>query len=117
MMLDLRGPWHAHVYFDADTAGPAWALREAVAAAFEVTLGPWNDRPVGPHPGWSYEIGFHSDLLGALLPWLIQARGALTIFMHPYTGDDLTDHTQHVIWLGPSVALNLDCFTDTPESP
>jgi DOPA 4,5-dioxygenase len=32
------------------------------------------------------------------------------VFTHPNTGDDLGDHTQHVIWLGASERLRLDFF-------
>lgn len=44
------------------------------------------------------------------MPWLIQNRKGLTIFAHATTGDDLKDHTDHVIWLGPSEKLNLGVF-------
>ena len=34
----------------------------------------------------------------------------LTIFAHTSTGDDLADHTEHVIWFGKSEPLNLSIF-------
>ncbi len=34
----------------------------------------------------------------------------LTIFAHANTGEDLADHTQHVIWFGPSEPLDLSIF-------
>ena len=36
---------------------------------------------------------------------------ALTIFAHAETGDDLADHTEHVIWFGPSEPLDLSIFS------
>ena len=46
-------------------------------------------------------------MFGTLLPWLIKSRGGLTIFVHAETGDELWDHTEHVLWLGPSEELDL----------
>jgi aromatic ring-cleaving dioxygenase len=34
-------------------------------------------------------------------------RNGLTVFAHAQTGDALKDHTDHVLWLGPSEALDL----------
>jgi len=31
----------------------------------------------------------------------------LTVFAHAETGDAMKDHTEHVVWLGPSEMLNL----------
>ena len=44
------------------------------------------------------------------MEWLILNRGPLTIFAHANTGEDLADHTQHVIWFGPSEPLDLSIF-------
>ena len=35
----------------------------------------------------------------------------LTIFTHPQTGNALRDHTEHVIWLGPSETLKLSALS------
>ena len=103
------GGYHAHVYFDPETAAPAAAIRREVAAAFPAAfLNNWNDRLVGPHPCWSYEISFPVALLGEMVPWLMRHRRGLTIFLHPLTGDDLRDHTRYAMWIGPSRALNLE---------
>jgi DOPA 4,5-dioxygenase len=37
-------------------------------------------------------------------------RGNLKIFAHANTGNDLADHTDHVIWFGESEPLNLAIF-------
>jgi len=34
------------------------------------------------------------------------------VFVHPETGDDLTDHTRHAIWLGAMLPLELSIFDD-----
>lgn len=61
-MTDLQtsavASWHAHVYFDAASRDAAHALRERIAARFagQMELGRFHERPVGPHPQWSYQI-------------------------------------------------------------
>lgn len=104
----LRG-YHAHVYFDGATAPDARRLRDAVAEAFPVTLGPWNDRLVGPHPSWSYEIGFPVGLRDALVPWLAAHRGALTVLVHRLSDKgDRADHSEQLLWMGAPLPLRLD---------
>ena len=104
---DVIADYHAHVYYDAASKAAAARLRAAVEARFEVTMGRWHDRPVGPHPRWSYQIAFKPEIFGALLPWLALNREGLVIFVHPNTGQDLPDHAEHAIWLGETVALDL----------
>jgi DOPA 4,5-dioxygenase len=99
--------YHAHVYYDAETKETAARLRAEVEARFEVTMGRWHDRPVGPHPRWSYQILFEPALFGELVPWLALNRDGLTVFVHPNTGEDLPDHAEHAMWLGDSVELDL----------
>jgi len=43
--------------------------------------------------------------------WAVINRLSLTIFAHAETGDDLADHSAHVIWFGPSEPLNLSIFS------
>ncbi len=37
-------------------------------------------------------------------------REGLTLFCHALTGDDLADHTRHVVWFGASEPLDLSIF-------
>ena len=101
--------WHAHVYFDADSRDAAWALRELIAvelAAF-VELGRFHEKPVGPHPRWSYQLAFPAEHFAPVVGWLALNHGALDVFVHPNTGDELRDHRDSALWLGRSHALNL----------
>lgn len=102
--------YHAHVYYDADSKPAAAELRDAIEARFEVQLGRWHDRPVGPHPQWSYQIAFTPEVFAQIVPWLALNRGGLTIFLHPETGDVLPDHRDHALWLGDKAELNLDAL-------
>ena len=49
-------------------------------------------------------------LFGDVAQWLTLNRDGLTIFAHANTGEDLADHTEHVIWFGPSETLDLSIF-------
>jgi aromatic ring-cleaving dioxygenase len=103
--------YHAHVYFDAESREKAKALCEAAGQAFHLSIGRMHDGPVGPHPRGSCQLAFTPDRFGEVVPWLIMHRGHLTIFAHAITGDALKDHTDHVLWLGPSESLDLAALT------
>ncbi len=107
---DVIEDYHAHVYYDSASKETAARLRAGVEARFEVTMGRWHDRPVGPHPRWSYQIAFKPEVFGTLVPWLALNRDGLVIFVHPNTGQDLPDHAERAIWLGETVELNLDAL-------
>jgi DOPA 4,5-dioxygenase len=99
--------YHAHVYFDEPTRERARQLCEAAGRTFPVTVGRMHDKPVGPHPRGSCQLAFGSELFADVIPWLIVNRKGLTVFVHAESGDVLEDHTEHVLWLGASEALNL----------
>ena len=106
--------WHAHVYFDAATRDAAWALRELIASdlAERVQIGRFHERPVGPHPMWSYQLAFEADQFSPVTSWLALNHGALDVFIHPNTGDELGDHRDSALWLGRSYALDLSALSD-----
>ncbi|MDP6403858.1 MAG: DOPA 4,5-dioxygenase family protein [Alphaproteobacteria bacterium] len=99
--------YHVHVYFDAASRDPARALREGVEERFEVRMGRWHEKNVGPHPRWSYQIAFEADLFAEIVPWLMLNRQGLTLLLHPNTGDDVPDHTDHAVWMGEVLDLDL----------
>jgi aromatic ring-cleaving dioxygenase len=110
--------YHAHVYYDDSTRDKATRLRERVAAAFpEATLGRWHDELVGPHLRSMYQIAFPHELLASLLPWLMLNRDGLTVLLHPGTGNDYADHTEHAAWLGSVLPLRLDVLEGAPGGP
>jgi aromatic ring-cleaving dioxygenase len=102
--------YHAHVYYDAKTRAAAEKLCAAAGRKFGVRIGRMHDGPVGPHPRGSCQITIAPELFATVVPWLVQNRGKLTVFTHAQTGDALKDHTDHVIWLGPSETLELSQF-------
>jgi DOPA 4,5-dioxygenase len=112
---DVIEDYHAHVYYDAASKETAARLRAAVEARFEVTMGRWHDRPVGPHPCWSYQIAFETELFAELVPWLALNRGDLVVFIHPITGDGVADHRDFAVWLGAKLDLDLNALTAEEE--
>ncbi len=112
--MSVRDPasiesWHAHVYFDAATREAAWALRERIATELgaQVEIGRFHEKPVGPHPAWSYQLAFGPHAFSHVVGWLVLNHGALDVFLHPNTGDELADHRDRALWLGKSYPLNL----------
>ena len=103
--------FHAHIYYDPDQVDQARALAAAVQSRFPIAVGHFHLRPVGPHPRGSCQLTVPRDSFGDVAQFLALNRGPLTIFAHAETGDDLTDHTRHVIWFGPSEELNISMFT------
>jgi aromatic ring-cleaving dioxygenase len=101
--------WHAHVYFDAASRDAAWNYREVVTAQFgdEVAVGRFHERPVGPHPQWSFQIAFKPARFSGVVSWLALNHGRLDVFVHPNTDDELRDHRDCAIWLGRSYQLDL----------
>ncbi|MDP9528964.1 DOPA 4,5-dioxygenase family protein [Pseudomonas protegens] len=108
-MQRIKG-YHAHVYFDASTLDRARALCEQAAQLFELKMGRVHQRPVGPHPDWSCQLAFAPEVFAQVVPWLALNRQGLVVFLHPDTGDDLLDHTEHAIWMGAMRPLDLTGF-------
>jgi DOPA 4,5-dioxygenase len=105
--------FHAHIYFDADQLERAQRLAEAAHARFGVPVGRLHTNPVGPHPRGSCQLTVQPEQFGEFAQWIALNRQGLTIFAHTSTGEDLADHTEHVIWFGPSETLDLSVLTET----
>jgi aromatic ring-cleaving dioxygenase len=101
--------WHAHVYFGAASRDSAWKFRDAVTAQFGglVKIGRFHERPVGPHPRWSYQISVAPAQFADVVSWLVLNHGVLDVFVHPNTDDELRDHRDCAIWIGRSHQLDL----------
>jgi aromatic ring-cleaving dioxygenase len=102
--------YHAHVYYDAKmTRARAARLRRRVAQKFPQTkLGRWHDELVGPHTQSMYQIAFPAGAFATFVPWLILNRDGLAVLLHPETGDDYRDHTEHACWLGRQLPVRAE---------
>ena len=101
--------WHAHVYFDAASHDAAWALRELIEAELAgcMEMGRFHMKTVGANPMWSYQLAIARADFAHVVGWLTLNHGALDVFIHPNTGDELRDHRDGALWLGRSHVLNL----------
>ena len=102
--------FHAHIYYDPAEVDRARAFAAAAQERFGVLVGHFHLRPVGPHPRGSCQVTVPTEKFGDFACWAVLARDGLTIFAHASTGDDRSDHHDHVIWFGPSETLNLAMF-------
>ena len=101
--------WHAHIYFEPDSEAAAQSLREDIGARFiNVRIGSWHHKNVGPHTQPMYQVLFAPALFDSFVPWLALNRRNLTVLVHPETGDAVTDHTDHAIWIGRVLPVNTD---------
>ncbi|WP_341528388.1 DOPA 4,5-dioxygenase family protein [Nostoc sp. UHCC 0302] len=105
--IEIKG-FHAHIYYDAASRGVAAHVREELGARFEVQLGSWHDNPVGPHPKAMYQLAFLPNQFANVVSWLMLNRGGLDVLVHPETGDEVVDHTDHSLWLGEKLDLNIE---------
>ncbi len=106
--------WHAHIYFSAESRDAAWAFREVIGEALKghIQMGRFHEKPVGPHPAWTYQLAFDASEFRHVVGWLTLNHGALDVFIHPNTGHPLRDHRDSAMWLGRSYALKLSALQD-----
>ena len=99
--------YHAHIYYDEATREKAARLRQTIWNKFDVQMGRFRDKPVGPHPEPMYEVVVKAELMAEFLPWLMTHRDGLTVLFHPESGQAYEDHAHWPVWLGKSLDLNL----------
>ena len=99
--------YHAHIYYDEKSRDTAARLRQKIWNTFEVEMGRFRDRAVGPHPQMMYQVAFTADKFPEIVPWLMTHRNDLAILVHPESGDAYNDHAHWPLWLGKKLRLRL----------
>ena len=101
--------YHAHIYYDPNTRETAARLRQRIWQkwGFDVTMGRFRDRAVGPHPVMMFQAAFEPELFAEIVPWLMYNRDGLTIMVHPEAEDAYDDHAHYPIWMGGTMDLRL----------
>lgn len=107
--------FHAHVYFDPSNRATAEQVREELAVRFDVELGRWHDKPIGPHPQSMYQVAFAPEHFNAVVPWLMLHHAGLDVLIHPNTNDAVKDHTDHALWLGNKLEVNVKFLREFVE--
>ena len=103
--------YHVHLYYDGRSKQHASNLRREMTHLFgdKIEIGRWRDKaPQGPHPVSHFQVAFDRDVLPDVVTFLSLNRGDLSILLHPNTGNGYEDHTQNVMWIGPSIPLAQD---------
>ena len=103
--------YHAHIYFENQTKKVAESLRRRINQEFDVKIGKWHYKPIGPHPNNMYQVTFDASIFSDFILWLSTNRNNSNILIHPQSANNLKDHTDSAIWLGESLKLKLDSFT------
>lgn len=99
----------AHIYYESIDLLEATMLRDNIKNHFKnivFFVGDMCTEPIGPHPLPMFEANFPMEHFAEVVLWLMKERGGFSVLVHPITGDEIYDHTQGAIWLGPSVRLN-----------
>lgn len=108
--LKFENSFHAHIYFDALSRGSAEKLQQLLRdqlAGKVHRVSRMVDHPIGPHPVGMFEVDFAPSQFDEAVKFLMLHHGELSVLIHPQTGDDLTDHTRHALWLGKQLELDL----------
>ncbi|OEY65423.1 DOPA 4,5-dioxygenase family protein [Marinobacter sp. X15-166B] len=108
--VNTHKAYHAHVYFEQETLEFARQLCTEAGERFNLRVGRFHEKPVGPHPKWSCQISFGTADFDQLVPWLDEHRQGLSILIHGLTGNDLEDHTRYAYFLGDPVELDVSMF-------
>ena len=104
--------FHAHIYYDPGTREIAAQVRQAIGERFDVTVGSWHDKPVGPHPKSMFQVAFDYGGFADFVPWLMLNRVGLDVLVHPNTDDDIADHGHQALWLGEKLPINFEFLHD-----
>ncbi|GMI04270.1 hypothetical protein TrRE_jg5014 [Triparma retinervis] len=111
--------FHIHAHFDTDSEAAAIQILESTAGAVrrsgEVPLHQhlWHEKN-GPHDPWSWELWVErpAGLGAALLHFMrtpIEGK-YLRLAAHADTGQEYTDHSTRLCWVGPPDDLDIDFF-------
>ena len=101
--------YHAHVFFGADEAAAANAMREALVFTLpSIEVGPFLPRAAGPLPCPMFQITLEQQFVEALTKFLEENRENRSVLLHPLTNNELADHTINARWFGEPLPLNLD---------
>lgn len=103
--------YHVHVYYDAISRDLIQDIRAYLFEQFPdnnfIDIGRMHDHPIGPHPQAQFRIAIHHTFLQFMFNFFMKNRQGLTVLIHPETGDDIKDHTDHLVWLGTPLILNI----------
>jgi aromatic ring-cleaving dioxygenase len=100
--------YHFHLYFMASRRASAEAIQQRLMAQreFAVEVSTLRDGPGGPHLLPQFWATVLPDAFEAAVRWYVFNHAEHSVLVHPSTGHDLRDHTQHALWLGERMPLD-----------
>ncbi|XP_055308553.1 uncharacterized protein LOC129572588 [Sitodiplosis mosellana] len=72
-------------------------------------------KPFGPHPIGQFETWIPVEYFAKAYEWFVQNRGPLTIFVHPRTPHEMTDHVDRIVFMGKSYTLDPNGLAELSE--
>src|SRR3569832_1655172 len=102
--------YHFHLYFSARSRASAATIRERLMRQeqFAVRTGPLVDGPIGPHFVPQFQATVLPIDLEAALRWYMFNHGDHVVLVHPNSGDEVSDHGVHALWMGERLPLDED---------
>ncbi len=108
--MNIRN-YHFHLYYPlAEREQAAVILNQLAKEKPGTQIGTIWDKPVGPHPIGSCQVTVERKDFSEMVEWFLANRKDYSVFIHPDTGHDLEDHTQHVMWMGKEHPLKTEIF-------
>lgn len=116
-MAKIIPSYHLHIYFDHETQYLAEAmmeefkdLNEELSDSFSsdmIRVGKMHLKPVGPHSKPMFQVAISHFVFEPSLNYLMRNRQGLSVLIHPETGNAVKDHTEHAMWMGAILPLDL----------
>lgn len=102
--------FHAHIYFKPENINFAKILFHTVQDIEFFTKAEFCEKPIGPHPLGMIEAHFREPCYNLVIEWLESNRGPCSTLVHEDTNDDVRDHTDGILWLGPELPIDFGFF-------
>jgi aromatic ring-cleaving dioxygenase len=102
--------YHFHLYYPVAEISKAQSIVDKLKTIEGIEIGRVWDRPVGPHPIGSCQITVYPGDFEKMTNWFLENREGFDVFVHGVSGDDIIDHTKHVMWIGKEHPLKLEIF-------
>lgn len=118
-----------HIYYyghNADLVKESEALKANFLSHFELVAKDgsvivkelFDDKVIGPHVTQFWEVDVcRPEVFISVLSWFQLNHGKLSVLIHPQTGNDLLDHTEHALWLGEKLPLITSIFKHSEGIP
>jgi len=108
--------WHCHIYFPMERRDVAVRLNSDIQDRFAIWDYRWLDRSNFLHPKPMFRFQFKREDLPDFLEYMTLNRDGLSILVHAITGDDVIDHSEHVMWLGEPLSLNVEALREIQQN-